>query len=158
MRKKPVKTWIVVADSASAQFYALHESGAECSIEPVAETMVSGIHRHAADLKSDKPGRAFAGAGSAMRSALEPHHDYHKLEKHDFIRAIAMFLEHAFAEHKFERLILAAPDRSLGELRRELPDKVRAAVRYEIPKDLTKLERRDLRAHLEQTFKEAALR
>lgn len=158
MKNKPVKTWIAVADSASVQFYVLRRSAAECSIEPAAETMVSGIHRHAADLKSDKPGRVFAGAGSALRAAVEPRHDYRKLEKHDFICAVAAFLERAFTERKFERLVLVAPDRSLGELRSMLPDKVRATVWREIPKDFAKLGQQDLQVRLARILEEAAPR
>lgn len=156
MNKKMKKTWIVVADGASAQFYMLRESNAGRSIEPAADIMTSGIHRHAADLKSDKPGRAFAGAGSVVRAAVEPHHDYHKLEKHNFAHAVAAFLEHAFGEHKFERLVLVAPDRSLGELRSELPDKVKAVVWREILKDLAWLGPQDLWARIAPALEEAA--
>lgn len=154
MTLKAKTTWIVVADSGLAQFYSLHGSAAAPSIEPAAEAMVSGIHRHASDLKSDKPGRAFAGARSTTRAALEPHHDYHKGEKHEFMRAVAAALGRAFAARKFERLIVVAPERSIGELRAMFSPDVKAAVWREIAKDFAKLERRDLQARLARTLME----
>ena len=113
MTRKNKKTWVVVADGASAQFFQIREDANGRSLEPAASDMASGIHRHAADLKSDKPGRAFAGAGSSRRGAMEPHHDYHKLEKHEFVRAVTATLERAFEAHKFVRLVLVAPERRL---------------------------------------------
>jgi len=144
MKRKTKKTWVVVADSASAQFFQIRDDDSGRGLEPVAADLTSGIHRHAADLKSDKPGRAFAGAGSSLRGAMEPHHDYHKLEKHEFVRTVAASLERAFEAHKFERLVLVAPDRSLGEFRRELSSKLTAVLWHEIPKDVTKLGPQDL--------------
>lgn len=154
MTRKTKKTWIVVADSASAKFFQLREDANGRSLKPAASDMASGIHRHAADLKSDKPGRAFASAGSSARSAMEPHHDYHKLEKHEFVRTVAGFLERAFEAHKFERLVLVAPDRSLGEFRSELSSKLTAMLWREIPKDLTALGPQDLWAHLDPALEE----
>lgn len=147
-------TWIVVMDSTAAHFYALHEHVGGRSIESAAESMQSGLHAHAADVKSDKPGRGFPSAGSSARHAMEPHHDYHKQEKHNFVHALAKFLQHAHDEHKFERLAIVAPDRSLGELRSELPDMVKRVVWREIPKDLTKLGQQDLWARLAPELQE----
>ena len=154
MKRKTKKTWIAVADGASAQFYELHEGEADRSLEPAAETMIAGLHRHAGDLKSDKPGRVFAGARSPRRTAVEPHHDYHKLEKHDFVHAVAAFLDRAYDAHKFERLVLVVPDRSLGEFRSELSGKVKTVVWREIPKDVTKLGPQDLWARIGPALRE----
>ncbi len=154
MKRKAKKTWIVVADGASAQFFQIREDANGGGLEPAASDMASGIHRHASDLKSDEPGRAFAGAGSSARSAMEPHHDYHKLEKHEFVRAIAASLERAFDAHEFERLVLVAPERSLGEFRSELPPKLKAVVWHEIAKDITKLGPQDLWARIGPALRE----
>ena len=155
MTKTMRPTWVVVADGASAQFYALTEGADGRSIEPAEKAMSAGLHRHASDLKSDRPGRSFEGSGTGVRHAIEPHHDYHKLEKHDFTHSVAAVLEHAFDAHKFERLAVVAPARSLGELRSELPDKVKKVIWREVSKDFTKLGRQDLWAriapHLEET-------
>ncbi len=155
MKSKLEPTWIVVMDSAVAYFYALHDGETGRHIEPVAETMHSHLHRHSSDLKSDGPGRGFRASNSAARHAMEPPHDYHKLEKHDFVHAVSQFLERAYDDHKFKRLAIVAPERGLGELRLELPEKVKRTVWHEIAKDLVKLGQRDLWARLATALDES---
>lgn len=155
MRHPIIPTWIVVMDSSVANFYALHHDDAGGRrIEPVADVMHSDLHRHSQDLKSDQPGRGFPAAGSAARHGMEPQHDYHKLEKHEFVRAVAARLKSAQDAHKFERLVLVAPERSLGELRGELAGTLAKVVWREVGKDLVKLNDRDLWARLEPELRE----
>lgn len=156
MKHKSKTTWIVVMDSTAAHFYLLRDEGAGRSLAVAAESMQSGLHRHASDLKSDAPGRGFAAAGATARHGMEPPHDYHKLEKHDFVHAVSGFLERAYDAHKFERLVLVAPERSLGELHGQLPGKVKKTVWQEVPKDLMKLGVQDLWARLAPLLEEKA--
>lgn len=155
MKRRSKPTWIVVMDSTAADFYLLRDDDGR-SLAPAAERMESELHRHASDLKSDAPGRRFPGAGATARHGMEPQHDYHKLEKHAFVHAVSGFLDRAFNERKFERLVLVAPARSLGELRGELSAKVREAVWQEVPKDLMKLGAQDLWARLAPALEEPA--
>lgn len=154
--RHPIKpTWIVVMDSSVAYFYTLHhgENG-ERRIDEAAPSMESNLHRRSSDVKSDKPGRGMRAAGASARHAMEPPHDYHKLEKHDFVHAVAGYLNDARNANKFERLVLVAPDRSLGELRQELVDPLRKCVWREIDKDLVKLNVQDLWARLAPALQE----
>lgn len=152
MKHESKTTWIVVMDSAAAHFYRLCDGDAAQPLVAAADKIQSGLHRHASDLKSDAPGRGFPGAGASARHAREPQHDYHKLEKHDFVHAVSDYLERAYDQHKFERLVLVAPERSLGELHSQLPAKLRKAVWQEVPKDLMKLGMRDLWTRLAPLF------
>lgn len=155
MRDEFEPTWIVVMDSSVARFYVLkHDVNGKRCIEASADTMESGLHRHAQDLKSDEPGRGFPAAGSAARHGMEPPHDYHKLEKHEFVRAIAAHLKSAQDANKFARLAVVAPARSLGELRGEMADTLTKVVWREIPKDFVKLNDHDLWARLEPELRE----
>lgn len=156
MTEKFAPTWVVVMDSTVAHFYALRKDDAGRHLEVAAEEMRSGLHRHSSDLKSDEPGRAFRAGGSAARHAMEPRHDYHKLEKHDFVHAVCLFLENAFDDHAFERLVIVAPERALGEFRHEISDKMRRTIRHEVAKDLTKLGPQDLWVRLSSVFDEAS--
>lgn len=129
------KTTIVVADGARARFFtpsddekALRSSGPADMVWPASRTRTR-------DLKSDKPGRAFAGA--SRRGSLEPPHDFHKLEKHRFTLELAHALNAAFERREFDQLVVVAPRRSLGELRKLLPIRVLRVVALEIAKDLT---------------------
>ena len=58
----------------------------EPAVEP--ELYDPAVHGYSRDLKSDHPGRAF-DPGSGQRHAIEPRHDPHAYEKHQFARRIA---------------------------------------------------------------------
>ena len=136
MAKRP-STCIVVADGARARFFAL--SGDARKLVPVgsADLVAPQSRQHARDLKSDKPGRRYSSSRSGVRHALEPTHDYHKLEKHRFTALLADALDAACERQEFDQLVLVAPRRSLGELRTLISKRVQRSVRQEIAKDLT---------------------
>jgi protein required for attachment to host cells len=72
-----------------------------------------------------------------VRHAVEPHHDYRKLEKHRFAADLASFIERACAEDRFDRFLLVAPPRTLGELRSLLSARVKSRLWKEIGKDFS---------------------
>jgi protein required for attachment to host cells len=131
------RTLIVVADGARARF--LKESEDHRKLVPAGEAdMLSpAARRPDRDLVSDKPGRGFSTARDGRRGAFEPAHDPHKLEKHDFTARLAERLDEACLAKKFDRIVLVAPRRSLGELRTLLSARVKKAVTHEVAKDLT---------------------
>lgn len=130
--------WIVVADGARARFYTLNRERPGLVSAGIADLVSADVHGHSRDLKSDKPGRSFGSARSGTRHSIEPRHDYHKSEKHKFSQDLAQMLETARRKRQFEALILVAPRRSLGELRELLSPGVKATLREEVAKDLTK--------------------
>ena len=134
--KRP-KTLIVVADGARARFFAPSEDTKKFVSLKSQDMVAPQSRQRPRDLKSDKPGRGKASAGSAARHAMEPPHDYHKLEKHRFTALLAEALDSACERKEFDQLVLVAPRRSLGELRTLLSKRVQSRVRAEIPKDLT---------------------
>ena len=135
-RKVPVP-WIVVADGARARFFTPHESGRKFAAAGPGNLVAPKSRQRPRDLKSDKPGRGFASAGSSGRHAFEPPHDYHKLEKHRFMVVLAEALDEACAAKAFDTLVLVLPRRSLGELRPLLSRRVASRVTLEIAKDLS---------------------
>ena len=139
MVTKRLRTWIVVADGARARFFTASDDGGKLVAAAAADMVAPMNRRPASALKSDKPGRGYSSARSGMRHALEPPHDYHKLEKHRFCAELAQALDTASAAKQFERLVLVAPRRSLGELRGLLSTQVKRQVGLEIAKDLTNL-------------------
>ncbi|MGB8602779.1 MAG: host attachment family protein [Rhizomicrobium sp.] len=131
MAAKTLPTWIVVLDGAQARFFALRQSEDGQVFEEIAEPLAATPRVVA------KPGRSFA-TGMA-RGVVEPRLNARKLEKHDFIHEIAGRLDAAAAQKDYSRLILAAPPRSLGELREVLSARVLNKLVHEIPKTLTNL-------------------
>lgn len=85
---------------------------------------------------SDQPGRAFASAGG-VRSAMEEV-DWHTIEENRFAREVAQALERVVRERKVKALVIAAPPRTLAELRQALHADVKSRIIAELGKDFTK--------------------
>ena len=89
---------------------------------------VHGVSRHG------RNGRRFSATG---RHAIEPKHDPHKLEKHNFVLRVVKLLDTAYDQGAFGQLIVVAPERSLGEFRDLASDRLMRLVVSQIPKELT---------------------
>jgi protein required for attachment to host cells len=147
---KKTVTYVLVADGARARLYANHGVGK--GLQPVSgATHKADLHHHDREILSDKPGRAFSSVGSG-RSAMEPHTDWHRFEKHKFAREMAKVLDAAAANKAFDRLILIAPPATLGDLRTELGDAARKLVSAELAKDLTRHAEQELPQHLSEVL------
>lgn len=75
------------------------------------------------------------GAGGAQRSAVEDT-DWHRLGEERFAKEIADRLYKMAHGGKFERLIVAAPPRVLGEMRKEYHKEVSDRIVGEVDKEL----------------------
>lgn len=87
------------------------------------------------DQGTDKPGRSYASVGS-RRSAMEQT-DWHELDEQRFAKDIADMLQVLVREKNIEALVIAAPPRTLAELRKSMHDEVRKRIIAEVDKDLT---------------------
>lgn len=90
------------------------------------------------DLRSDAPGRSFGSHdGGARRSALDETnlHDQAEIE---FASKIGQFLNEQAQLHSIEDLIIIAPPRTLGEIRKHLSGEASDRLTAEIAKDLVK--------------------
>lgn len=83
----------------------------------------------------DEPGRSF-DAASPGRSAYEET-DFHQLEEDRFAHQTAELLKKRALRNEFESLIIVAPPRTLGELRKHYHKEVEKRLAGEIAKDLT---------------------
>lgn len=137
MAKRTAQTWVVVADGARARFFRPDVEAAKLVSAGPANLVAPQSRQRPRDLKSDAPGRGYSSARTGQRHALEPQHDYHKLEKHRFMAMLASTLDEACGRREFDELILVAPRRSLGELRGLLSGRVQDRIREEVAKDLT---------------------
>ena len=138
---------VVVFDGARARFFHYWPNG---KLAPLQE-MESGLHRNNQETVTDKPGRAFSSVGHG-RSAIEPKHDPHKMEKHNFVHAIVKLLDDAYDQGKFERLAVVAPKRSLGEFRELASPKLHKVVWREVAKDLMHFSNEELSERLASDF------
>ncbi|WP_137862131.1 MULTISPECIES: host attachment family protein [unclassified Sphingomonas] len=85
---------------------------------------------------SDAPGRSFQSVG-ARRSAYEET-DFHQLEEDRFAADAAALLKERALRNEFESLIIVAPPRTLGALRKHYHKEVSDRLTAEIAKDLTR--------------------
>jgi protein required for attachment to host cells len=85
------------------------------------------------ELGTDRPGRMSSSVGDA-RSAAEPT-DLHTLAEEGFLKKLSAHLERSVGNRQIEDLIVVAPPRAIGVLRRAFSPAVRKVVRQEVEKD-----------------------
>lgn len=129
----PHDSFIVVTDGAKMLFFR-NEGDAEF---PKLEVERKRVQADPADrdLKSDAPGSAFASNGSGRSSYEET--DFHQLEEDRFAADTAELLKKRALRNEYEHLIVVAPPRTLGELRKHYHKEVEKRLSGEIAKDLT---------------------
>ena len=114
---------VAVFDAARVRFFEYKR--ARGRLEPVLADVSSNLHR-----------------------ARESEQDPRELEKHDFVAAVADAIGAALDRYKFNKLVIVAPGRSVGEFRELAGRKVKAVLWREVPKDLAGLSHTDLENHL----------
>ncbi|MGF1550494.1 MAG: host attachment family protein [Sphingomonadaceae bacterium] len=85
--------------------------------------------------KTDEAGRSFSSAGPGRSAYQET--DFHQLEEDRFAADTAELLKRRALEKEYEKLIVVAPPRTLGELRRHYHKEVEDRLAGEVAKDLT---------------------
>jgi protein required for attachment to host cells len=142
---KPTRTWILIADGARARI--LVNEGPGKGVTPLEGGTFESAHDASHALGDDKPGRTFESATTA-RHAYEPSQDPHRELKRDFAAELAAMLDQRLLQKDYDRVILVAPPKMLGDLRAELTEAVRAVLYAELDKDLTKTPVKELPGHL----------
>lgn len=142
---KPTRTWIVIADGAHAQVF--ESLGPQQRLTPIETMTLSGDHRASHELLTDRPGRTHESVGPG-RHALQPASDPHRALKRSFAEHVVATLETRLHEKSFDRIVLVAPAKTLGDLRAALSPGLRAVVHAEVDKDLIKTPVNEITAHL----------
>ena len=138
-------TWALIADGARA--HVLTQSGPEHRWTEVDGLSFTGDHAANQDLVADREGRSFSPSGSG-RSAIQSRSDPHRRLKLAFAERMMQVLAKGIDDKAYRRLIIAAPPVTLGDLRKAMPDRVRAAVILELHHDLTKIPIVEIGEHL----------
>jgi protein required for attachment to host cells len=124
---------ILVGDGQKALF--LRNRGSALNVDLVVEQILERDNPATREQGTDRPGRATASLGAA-RSAMEEV-DWHHIAKERFANEIAKALYHHAHANRFDRLIIIAPPKILGQLRKAFHAEVVARIAAEIPKELT---------------------
>ena len=137
-------TWVVVCDGRKT--IVLENVGdaeyPDLRTRSAAETEDAAT----ADLGTDRPGRVHHSVGTA-RSAVKQT-DWHDRDEQDFLKALAERLDRAVQAKEVTRLVIVAPPRALGVLRKAYSQHVRDALVAEIDKDLASHPVSDIEKHL----------
>jgi len=138
--------WVVVCDGAKA--LVLENAGNRKTPSLKTKEVYEQDDAKTHDLGTDKPGRAFSPAGHG-RSAMEQT-DWHDQSEQRFLTKLAARLDKAVLAGETPSLIVVAPARAIGVLRRAYSSHVRQALRAEVEKDYVMLPLDEITRHLIQ--------
>ncbi|HEX8125878.1 MAG TPA: host attachment family protein [Allosphingosinicella sp.] len=130
----PHGSFVVVADGKKMLFFR-NEGDSEY---PKLEVERKREQANPSDLgqKTDQAGQAPSGSGGAGYSSYGEV-DFHQLEEDRFAAETAELLRKRALNNDFESLIIVAPPKTLGELRKHYHKEVEKRLTGEIAKDLT---------------------
>lgn len=129
----PHDALLLVGDGQKALF--LRNKGTAERVDLVVERILARDNPPTREQGSDRPGRSNASLGVA-RSAMEEA-DWHNPAKERFAGELADALyRHAHA-NLFDKLVIVAPPKILGNLRKAFHPEVAERIAAEIPKQLT---------------------
>lgn len=162
--RKPI-TWFLVADGETAQVYvrsrdeikipmqgnAKHHhyaQEAEPRMIPVPDMHWTAESLAGFEAGNHQLGRVFE-SGNAARHSVAPHMDIHEELKLRFMHTVAEQVRTAYTNKSFDYIVLIAPPRLLGELKKNLEPHILGRVLAELPKELTGCNGGELLGHIE---------
>lgn len=131
--KIPHNAYVFVGDGRKALF--LRNDGDDKFPNLKTEQVMTKDNPPNREQGTDKPGRSYASVG-ARRSSMEQA-DWHEIEEQRFAHEVAEALMALVREKSVPALVIAAPPRTLAELRRTFHADVAKLIIAEIDKDLT---------------------
>lgn len=132
----PHGTWVLVTDGSKALFLRNEGDARFPDLQFVAKWEQTVPPDR--ELKSSGPGHAFSSfEGGSRRSAYEET-NFHDQAEIEFTGRVAEFLGEQARLNAIEQLIIIAPSRTLGRLRKHVSRSVSERVTAEIAKDLVK--------------------
>ena len=141
-------TWVLVADGSNARFFEVGGHG-----EPLKEVRHEQASRdQTRNIVSDRQGRR-SSADRTGHHAMDAQTNPQRHAEHEFARHLCRILDDEAASGSYDRLVLAAAPRTLGDLRDMLSSNVRKKVEAEFDKDLIHTSPRDLAHYLSDKIK-----
>lgn len=131
----PNNSVVLVADGRKSLFFRNEGDGEfpSLSIEDKAEFANPAHNEQASDL-AGQSSRTKDGHGGSMEEV-----DFHRQEEDRFAAELAATLKKRALANEFEALLIAAPPRTLGELRKHYHKEVARRIIGELSKDLVNL-------------------
>jgi len=130
----PNQTLVLVADGKKMLFLRNH--GDENQIDLRTEAHDEREDRKDSDIKSDAPGAIGQSAGYSGRVAYEET-DFHQLEEDRWAKEAADRLRERALRNDFDKLVIVAPPKALGVLRKDLHKEVERRILFTCNKEMT---------------------
>lgn len=134
-------TWIIAADESRAR--VLQVTGREQRLTEIEDLVNPAGRMQDKELQTDAEPRFNGRPGGGPGSDREAH----GAVEHSvgvFAREVGRYLDKARMEHRYDQLVLVAPPKFLGALRKELDKEVEKLVADELPKDLAWFNAREI--------------
>lgn len=128
-----VNTWVLVADRSRARLFTVTDTTDLVEIESMLNLEARAPAR---ELVNDELPSTHESFG-LRRSRIEPHTTLKEKIAHRFAREIREVLERGRVEHRYERLIIAAPAKFLGVLNECFSKPLRECIVLELNRNLT---------------------
>lgn len=146
-------TWIALADGKRALVLKNDEPGGEPSLSVVsAEQIDNPPTRH---IGTGAAGRNNDGRAGGVRKSAYDNTDFHQLAEDRFAADFAKRLNKAAQANAFDKLLIAAPAKTLGELRSHYGSDLKKRLVGELDRDLTGLYVADIERHVADALKKA---
>jgi len=132
----PHNAHVLVADGRKMLFFRNQGDGEfpNLQVEKHREENNPAHHEQA----TDTAGRASVPAGVSGGGSMEEV-DFHQQQEDRFAAEVAELLKTRTLNHEIEHLIIVAPPKTLGEMRKHYHKEVEQRIAGEIPKDLTNM-------------------
>lgn len=131
------KIWFVLADGAKARILQ-HRSTEPRGFAVIVHEVSPEAQLPSHELATDRPGRSYESAAPS-RHAVEWKTDPHEAAKTHFEEKVVDLVNRAAEQGLFDALVLVAPPRVLGGMRKALSDHAKERLVLEEGKDLLKL-------------------
>ena len=137
-------TWVLVSDARKALI--LRNAGDRTF--PKLETRETLEHPDPLphELGTDEPGRTFSGKGG-RRAAIEPA-DLQAEAETTFLKTVAANIGRRVMDGEIKHLIVIAPPKAMGTLRRSFSSATRAIIKAELEKDYVRQPLYEIERHL----------
>ncbi|HET9426840.1 MAG TPA: host attachment family protein [Allosphingosinicella sp.] len=131
----PHDSFVLIADGRKSLFFRNEGDGEFPNLAVERKEVRDNPEHH--EQASDMAGQSAGPIGSASGTMGET--DFHVLEEQRFAADMAQLLNERALRNEYEALVVVAPPKTLGELRKHYHKEVEKRLVAEIPKDLTNL-------------------
>lgn len=140
--------WVVVADSSRARFFETQNNGE--SLVELEDFLSPAGRMDETALRHDAKGRFYGKGEREQAHTAEPAVSAKMHAAQQFSKSLMQQLEQACDNKRYDRLILIAPPQFLGQLHKQLSQRVMQRITQELPLDISGLSTTQISEHLQR--------